>query len=89
LRIVPGVQHIALIRTISICAVALGLAFAAFRTHRPECKFIAYAALAFVATKLIFEDLRHGHFEFIAASIFLFAISLMIVPRLASMGQKI
>jgi predicted tellurium resistance membrane protein TerC len=65
------------------------MAFAGVRLRRPECKPIAYAALTFVAAKLIFEDLRHGHFEFIAASIFLFAISLMIVPRLASTGQKI
>jgi predicted tellurium resistance membrane protein TerC len=57
--------------------------------RRPELNQIAYAALAFVAAKLIFEDLRHGHFEFIAASIFLFAISLMIVPRLSRLGQTI
>jgi predicted tellurium resistance membrane protein TerC len=57
--------------------------------RRPELIQITYAALAFVAAKLIFEDLRHGHFEFIAASIFLFAISLMIVPRLSRMGQTI
>jgi hypothetical protein len=89
LRIVPEVQHIAFIRTFSTCTVALAMAFAGVRLRRPECKPIAYAALTFVAAKLIFEDLRHGHFEFIAASIFLFAISLMIVPRLASTGQKI
>jgi hypothetical protein len=88
LRIVPEVQHIAFIRTFSICTVALALAFAGARSRRPECKLIAYAAIAFVATKLIFEDLRQGHFAFIAASIFLLAISLMIVSRLASMGQK-
>jgi hypothetical protein len=37
---------------------------------------------------LIFEDLRHGHFEFIAASICLFAVSLMIVPRLAQSRHR-
>jgi hypothetical protein len=49
---------------------------------------IAYAALAFVAAKLLFEDLRHGRMEFIAASIFLFAVTLLGVPRLARMGNR-
>jgi hypothetical protein len=88
LRIVPDVYHVAFIRTLSICAVALALAFAGVRLRRPELTRIAYAAVAFVAAKLIFEDLRHGHLEFIAASLFLFAITLIVVPRLARMGQK-
>ncbi|MGO9337721.1 MAG: hypothetical protein ACLPY1_09460 [Terracidiphilus sp.] len=88
LRIVPDIYHVAFIRTLSICAVALALAFAGVRFHRPELTRIAYAAVVFVAAKLIFEDLRHGHLEFIAASIFLFAITLIVVPRLAHMGQK-
>jgi hypothetical protein len=88
LRIVPDVYHVAFIRTLSTCAVALALAFAGARWRRPELTRIAYAALAFVAAKLIFEDLRNGHLEFIAASIFLFAISLIVVPRFAGMGQK-
>ena len=89
LHIVTGVHHVAFLRTFSVCAVALALAYAGVRMRRPELIQITYAALAFVAAKLIFEDLRHGHFEFIAASIFLFAISLMIVPRLSRMGQTI
>ncbi len=88
LRIAPDVYHVAFVRTLSICAVALALAFAGVRLRRPELTRIAYAALVFVAAKLIFEDLRHGHLEFIAASIFLFAIALIVVPRLARMGQK-
>ena len=49
---------------------------------------IAYAALAFLAAKMLFEDLRHGRMEFIAASFFLFAITLIGVPRLARTGHK-
>jgi hypothetical protein len=37
---------------------------------------------------LVLEDLRHGHLEFIAASIFLFAVTLIAVPRLARMGPR-
>jgi len=88
LRTAPDVYHVAFIRTLSICAFALALAFAGVRWRRPELTRIAYATVVFIAAKLIFEDLRHGHLEFIAASIFLFAITLIAVPRLAHMGQK-
>jgi hypothetical protein len=89
LRIVPDVYHVAFIRTLTCCAVALAVAFAGSRMRRPELTRIAYATLAFIAAKLVFEDLRHGHFEFIAGSIFLFAITLIAVPRIARMGQKL
>ena len=42
----------------------------------------------FVAAKLFFEDLRHGHMGFIAGSIFLFALTLIGVPRLAKVGHR-
>jgi hypothetical protein len=83
LGITPDVFHVALIRTLVLCAIALGLAFAGSRWQRPEMRRIAYAALGFLAIKLLFEDLRHGRLEFIAASIFLFALALIGVPRLA------
>ena len=72
-----------------MCSLALGLAYAGARWHRVELTRIAYAALALLAAKLLFEDLRHGHLEFIAGSIFLFAVTLITVPRLARTGQKI
>jgi len=75
--------HIAFLRTLALCCIALALAFAGARWCRPQMRRIAYAVLAFVAAKLVFEDLRHGHLAFIAASIFLFALTLIAVPRLA------
>jgi hypothetical protein len=83
LQITPGVFHVAFIRTLILCAIALVLAFAGARWHRLEMRRIAYAALGVLALKLLFEDLRHGRLEFIAASIFLFALTLIAVPRLA------
>jgi hypothetical protein len=83
LGLTPDVFHVALIRTLVLSAIALGLAFAGSRWQRPEMRRIAYAALGFLAIKLLFEDLRHGRMEFIAASIFLFALALIGVPRLA------
>jgi hypothetical protein len=87
--ITPDVFHVALIRTLVLSAIALGLAFAGSRWQRPEMRRIAYAALGFLAIKLLFEDLRHGRLEFIAASIFLFALALIGVPRLARVHRMI
>jgi hypothetical protein len=79
----PAVFPVALIRTLSVCILALACSYGGSRWRRPELTKIAYVALAFVAAKLVFEDLRHGRMEFIAASIFLFAVTLIFVPRLA------
>jgi hypothetical protein len=88
LFITPDVAHVAFIRTFAVCSVALALAFGGSLWHRLEMTRIAYAALAFEAAKLVFEDLRHGRMGFIAASFFLFAVTLIGVPRLARMGHK-
>jgi hypothetical protein len=87
LSVNPGAHHLAFIRTLTICLAALALAFSGAHWRRMELTRIGYATLALVAAKLLFEDLRHGHLEFIAASIFLFAITLIAVPRIARMGH--
>lgn len=89
LRFTPDVHHIAFIRTLITCALALSIGYAGSHWRRVELTWIAYATLALVAVKLVFEDLRHGHLEFIAASLFLFAITLIAVPRLARMTTKL
>ena len=86
--ITPGASHVAVIRTLTICALALVLAYSGSRWGRKELAWLAYGALVFVALKLVFEDMRHGHLGFTAASIFLYAITLLSVPRLVRLGQK-
>ena len=86
--ITPDVFHVAFIRTLAICSAALALAFGGAQWRRLQMTRIAYAALVFEAVKLLFEDLRNGRMEFIAASFFLFAITLIGVPRLARIGSK-
>jgi hypothetical protein len=81
-------HHIAFLRTLAISMVSLVLAFAGSRWGRITMTRLAYVTLAFVAAKLIFEDLRHGHMVFIAGSIFLFAITLIAVPKLVRVGAK-
>jgi hypothetical protein len=83
-----GVHHIALIRTFTLCAISAAFAFGGSRWGRLEMTRIANATLMFVAAKLLFEDLRHGRMEFIAGSIFLFALTLIVVPRLVRMGAR-
>lgn len=83
-----GVHHVAFLRTLTICLAASGMAFGGSRGGRAELAHLAYAALVFVAAKLLFEDLRHGHMEFIAGSISLFAMALIAVPRLVRLGAK-
>lgn len=88
LRIEPGPHHLAFFRTLSVCAVTLALAYAGARFERIELARIANVALVLLAVKLVAEDLRHGHLAYIAASIFLFALTLIAVPRVARMARK-
>jgi hypothetical protein len=88
LRVNPEAHHLAFIRTLIICVAALALAYGGAHWRRMELTRLGYATLALAAAKLVFEDLRHGHLEFIAAAIFLFAITLIAVPRIARMGQR-
>ncbi len=84
----PGASQIAVIRTLITCAVALALAFSGSRWQRTELLWIAYGILALVTAKLLFEDLQHGHPGSTAASIFLYAVALILVPRMARVGRR-
>ena len=83
-----GESHVAIIRTLITCAVALALAYSATRWQRVELIWIAYGVLALVTVKLLFEDLHHGHPGSIAVSISLYAFALIAVPRMARMGRR-
>lgn len=84
----PGAHHLAFIRTLTLCAAALALVFGGAHWRRVELTRLGYAALALVAVKLVTEDLRHGHLAYIAASIFLVALTLIAAPRVARAKQK-
>ena len=86
--VVPDASHIAVIRTLITCALALGLAWSGALWQRRELAWLAWAALAFGASKLLFEDLRHGRLAFTAASLFLYALTLLLVPRLMHLKPK-
>jgi len=84
----PGASQVAVIRTLITCAVALALAFSGSRWQRTELVWIAYGTLALVTAKLLFEDLQHGHPGSTAVSIFLYAVALILVPRMARVGRR-
>jgi hypothetical protein len=88
LRVPPGAQHFALIRTVTLCVAALMLVTGGARWCRRELTRLGYAAIALVAVKLVTEDLRHGHLAYIAASIFLVAFTLIAAPRVAHARQR-
>ncbi|MGC2110830.1 MAG: hypothetical protein WA655_15020 [Candidatus Korobacteraceae bacterium] len=80
--LIPGTSQVAIVRTLIICGCALALAYSGVRWQQVELIWSAYLALAFVGTKLLFEDLRFGHSGSIAISLFAYAVALIIVPRL-------
>ncbi|MBZ5663108.1 MAG: hypothetical protein LAO30_00750 [Acidobacteriia bacterium] len=84
----PGASQVAVIRTLITCGVALALAFSGSRWQRAELVWIAYGALALVTAKLLFEDLQHGHPASTAVSIFLYAVALILVPRMARIARR-
>ncbi|MDR3753181.1 MAG: hypothetical protein P4K93_07140 [Terracidiphilus sp.] len=88
LRVMPAAHHLALIRTVTLCAAALALVSGGAHRQRRELTRLGYAAIALVAVKLITEDLRHGHLAYIAAAIFLLAFTLIAAPRVARARQK-
>ena len=88
LEMIPGAHHLAFIRTLTLCGAALALAFGGARWRRTELTRLGYAAMALVAMKLVFEDLRHGHLAYIAGAISLVALTLIATPRVARVKLK-
>ncbi len=88
LGMTAGTSQVAVIRTLITCLVALALAFSSSRWQRSELVWIAYGTLALVTAKLLFEDLQHGNPGCTAVSIFLYAVALIFVPRMARVGRR-
>lgn len=85
----PAAEHLAVVRTFAGCALAVLLAWSGTRYQHRELAWLAWAALVFLALKLLFEDLRHGHLGYTAASIFVYAVTLLAVPRLVRAKQAV
>ena len=85
----PTESYVAVVRTLVVAVFAVAIAFAGRRYQRIESLWSAYCALAFLTAKLVFEDLRTSHSGSIAISIFLYAVALIIIPRLARAARQL
>ncbi|HEU5458042.1 MAG TPA: hypothetical protein VFU68_05450 [Terracidiphilus sp.] len=87
--VVPGAQHVAVVRSFASCVLVLYLAWQGSHRQKRELVWLAWSLLAFIASKILFEDLRHGHLGYTAASIFLFAMTILLVPRCLRSGNAL
>ncbi len=89
LRFTPEAPAIAFTRTLVLCTAAFALSWAGSRWRRAELLRLAYATLGLIAVKLLLQDLPLGNLGLIAASIFLFAVALLALPRLARSYKRV
>ncbi len=84
----PSLPQLAVIRTVVTCAAALLLAFVGARWKRLELVWMAYAAAVLGSLKLVFEDLRFGSTQSLAASLLIYGAVLILIPRLVRAGRR-
>jgi hypothetical protein len=83
-----GTPVLAVVRTLVLCLVIVGLSFSGAKWHRAELIWIAYAAIAFCTLKLLFEDLRYGTTASLATSLFFYGTIWVLVPRFVRSGAR-
>ncbi|HET9838637.1 MAG TPA: hypothetical protein VFR84_10410, partial [Candidatus Angelobacter sp.] len=75
--------RLASLRTLALCILAVALGWSGPRFRRAELTWLAYAAMASCAVKLLYEDLHAGSPGAIAFSLFCYGMCWLLVPRLA------
>jgi hypothetical protein len=78
----PQAHALAVVRTAIICASALAFGLLAVRFKRVELVWAAYGALAFGTAKLFLEDLWLQQKEWLAVSLFVYGLVLILLPRI-------
>ena len=86
-RVEMGASHLAVVRTVVTCLLALSLGFLGSGSKRSELGWVAYAIVAFGALKLLFEDLRFGNAGALVISLLFYGLILILIPRLTRLGQ--
>jgi len=84
----PALPRLAVIRTMVTGAAALLLAFVGARRKLLELVWIAYAAAVLGSLKLLFEDLRIGSTQSLAASLLIYGAVLVLIPHLVRTGKR-
>jgi hypothetical protein len=80
-------SRLSVVRTVVTCLLALALSYLGSRSKRVELRWVAYAAVAFGALKLLFEDLRFGNAGSLVVSLLFYGLILILIPRLTRLGQ--
>lgn len=86
--VVPPSARLAVLRTLVICAMALVLAVVRSMRAKNELVWTAYGAMSFCALKLLWEDLRTGSTASIAASLFLYGVVWLLLPRIVRKSRS-
>jgi hypothetical protein len=82
-----SLPQLAVIRTMVTCATALLLAFVGARWKRLELVWMAYAAAA-LGSLIVFQDMRFGSTQSLAASLLIYGAVLTLIPRLVRVGRR-
>ena len=80
-------SRLSVVRTVVTCLLALALSYLGSRSKRVELRWVAYAAVAFGALKLLFEDLRFGNAGSLVVSLLFYGLILILIPRLTRLGE--
>jgi len=84
----PTLPQLAVVRTVVTCAAALLLAFLGAGFRQLELVWMAYAAAILGSLKLAFEDLRFGSTKSMAASLLIYGVVLLLIPRAVRTGKR-
>lgn len=80
----PGI--VAAVRTVTLTLAAAALVFWNAEVERPEYRWIAFALLALVGLKLLFEDLPNGRPATLFVALAVYGAALVLVPRYRHSG---
>ena len=81
-------HHLAFLRSFALCAAVLVLAFIGSRAARPELLQLSHVVVALEALKLLAQDLRQVQLAWMAASVCLFAVTLLVLPRVRRVKER-
>lgn len=80
--VAPDSTRLAVVRTLVICALALVLAVVGSGGAKNELVWTAYGAMSLCGLKLLWEDMRTGSTASMAASLFLYGLVWLLLPRI-------
>ena len=88
-RVTAAEHQLDLVRTFAVCILALVLAFAGARWQRKELAWMDYGMLVLIGGKIVFSTPLHEHLGYFAATIFFYAVTFILLPRMVKLGQRV